>query len=152
MDVIFWTIDEILTATGGELVAGKEFTRFEKISIDSRNINKNDLFVAVEGRNHDGHRFIKDVIEKGVRGIVVDRAKYSQKIDAQIQSDVFYILVEDPIAALGDLAAFHRQRFSIPVICITGSNGKTTTKEMATLVLGQKFKTLKTLGMNSGFH
>ena len=152
MDAIFWTIDEILTATDGELVAGKEFVHFETISIDSRSITKNELFVAVNGQNHDGHRFIEDVIKKGVRGIVIDRQKFTQEIKDRVLNDVFCILVEDTIAALGDLAAFHRQRFSIPIICITGSNGKTTTKEMTAQVLGQKFNPLKTQGnLNNEF-
>jgi UDP-N-acetylmuramoyl-tripeptide--D-alanyl-D-alanine ligase len=152
MDPILWTIEEILTATGGELVAGKESPYFEKISIDSRSIAKNDLFVAVEGQSHDGHRFIEDVIEKGVQGIVVDRAKYSQTFKDLISNNVICFLVDNTIRALGDLAAFHRRRFSIPVVCITGSNGKTTTKEMTAQVLGQKFNTLKTLGnLNNEF-
>jgi len=152
MDEILWTIDEILTATGGELVAGKEFARFEKISIDSRNITRKDLFVAVKGQNHDGHRFIEDVIKKGVNGIVIDRQKFSRAIKDLIVNDVFCLLVKDTVRALGDLAAFHRQRFSVPIVCITGSNGKTTTKEMTALVMGQKFNTLKTLGnLNNEF-
>jgi len=146
MTEIFWTIDEIIKATGGELSAGKRFPRFTGISIDSRNISENDLFVAVKGQTHDGHRFIEDVMEKGVRGIIVDRQKISRSSGDWVQKDVCCIIVDDTIRALGDLAAFHRQRFSIPVVCITGSNGKTTTKEMTAAVLGQKFKTLKTLG------
>ncbi len=152
MDKVFWTIKEILTATDGELVAGKALVRFEKISIDSRNITKKDLFVAVKGQNHDGHRFIEDVIKKGVKGIVIDRQKFTRAMKDLIANDVFCILVKDTVRALGALAAFHRKRFSVPIVCITGSNGKTTTKEMTALVLGQKFKTLKTLGnLNNEF-
>ena len=151
MNEIFWTIDEIIKATGGELLAGKGSPRFTGISIDSRNISETDLFVAVKGQIHDGHRFIEAVIKKGVRGIVLDRQKLSQ-VEARIPHDVCCIIVDDTIRALGDLAAFHRQRFSIPVVCITGSNGKTTTKEMTALVLEQKFNTLKTLGnLNNEF-
>ncbi len=152
MDTVFWTIDEIIKATGGELVAGKDCPRFAGISIDSRNISENDLFVAVKGAIHDGHRFIKDVIKKGVRGIVLDRQKLSQNIEALSTYDGCRFLVNDTIRALGDLAAFHRQRFNIPVVCITGSNGKTTTKEMTALVMEQKFNTLKTQGnLNNEF-
>ncbi|MBC2715793.1 MAG: UDP-N-acetylmuramoyl-tripeptide--D-alanyl-D-alanine ligase [Desulfobacteraceae bacterium] len=152
MDEIFWTIDEIIKATGGELLAGKGLPRFTSISIDSRNISKNDLFVAVKGQTHDGHQFIEDVIEKGVQGIVIDREKFSQAFQTGISNDVCCILVDDTIRALGDLAMFHRRRFSIPVVCITGSNGKTTTKEMTASVLGQKFNTLKTVGnLNNEF-
>ncbi len=152
METVVWTIDEIIKATGGELLAAKSFHGFTGISIDSRNISDNELFVAVKGQNHDGHGFVQDVIKKGVRGIVVDREKFSPMIEARGISDVYCILVDDTIRALGDLAAFHRQRFSIPIICITGSNGKTTTKEMTASILGQKFKTLKTLGnLNNEF-
>ena len=156
MYAVFWTIDEIIKATGGELVAGKDFPRFAGISIDSRNISENDLFVAVKGATHDGHRFIEDVINKGVRGIVLDRKKFRQKfsqtIKDRVTDNLCFILVADTIRALGDLAAFHRQRFSMPVVCITGSNGKTTTREMTAAVLGQKFKTIKTFGnLNNEF-
>lgn len=151
MNEIFWTTDEIIKATGGKLLADKGSPRFTGISIDSRNISENDLFVAVKGQTHDGHRFVEDVIEKGVRGIVIDRQKFS-RFEASLLHDTCCIIVDDTIRALGDLAAFHRQRFAIPVVCITGSNGKTTTKEMTASVLGQKFKVLKTLGnLNNEF-
>jgi UDP-N-acetylmuramoyl-tripeptide--D-alanyl-D-alanine ligase len=156
MDTISWTIDDILEATKGELAAGEASAHFENISIDSRNITQKDLFVAVKGKSHDGHLFIDDVLAKGVRGIVLDRKKFSQEFTRtnkdRILNDTCWFLVEDTIRALGDLAAFHRQRFSIPVVCITGSNGKTTTKEMTAQVLGQKFNTLKTSGnLNNEF-
>ena len=147
-----WTIDEIVKATDGELMAGPSGTRFSGISIDSRQISEDELFVAVKGATHDGHLFIPEVIERGVRGIVVDRRKASDALTDLIPGHVTCVLTDDTIRALGDLAAFHRGRFSIPVVCITGSNGKTTTKEMTASVLGEKFNTLKThLNLNNEF-
>ena len=70
-----WTIDEILKATGGELLCGKQTRKFEKVSIDSRNISPDDLFVAIVGDVHDGHRFANDVVQQGVGGLVVAKDK-----------------------------------------------------------------------------
>ena len=71
METAPWTIDDILKATGGELISGDRSYRFEGISIDSRDIGKGDLFVAIKGERHDGHHFLQDVISRGIRGVVV---------------------------------------------------------------------------------
>ncbi len=152
MEAIFWTIDDVLTATGGDVASGNKGMQFAGVSIDSRNISDKDLFVAVKGQNHDGHQFISEVVKKGIRGLVVDRKRIQGLPEDSFHKNVCCIAVDDTIRALGDLAAFHRRRFNIPVVAITGSNGKTTTKEMTASVLGQKFNTLKTLGnLNNEF-
>lgn len=147
MDTNSWRTDDILAATGGELLSGEKAHSFGGISIDSRNISKNDLFVAIKGKRHDGHQFIADVILKGVRGIVMDRRQADQQSKAdRMQQDVCCIAVNDTIRAFGDMAAYHIKRFTCPVVAITGSNGKTTTREMVASVIGRKFKTLSTFG------
>jgi len=147
-----WTIDEIVKATDGERMTGPLDARFSGISIDSRQISEDELFVAVKGATHDGHLFIPEVIKKGVRGVVLDRGKVSRALMDLIPDHVSCVLADDTTRALGDLAAFHRRRFPVPVVCITGSNGKTTTKEMTASVLGEKFNTLKThLNLNNEF-
>ena len=150
MDTVFWTVADVLRATGGEMAGGPDALRFASVSIDSRTIGENDLFVAVKGETHDGHAFLEDVVAKGCRGIVLAREK--KEAAAGFPETVVRVLVPDTIRALGDLAAFHRGRFSIPVTAITGSNGKTTTKEMTASVMARKFKTLKTEGnLNNHF-
>ncbi len=141
-----WTIHDIVTATGGRLVSGPADVRFSGVSIDSRQIAADDFFVAIQGAAHDGHQYILEIIKKGITGIVAEDRWVSGGLKVKLPAHVACISVENTIQALGDLAAFHRRRFDIPVICITGSNGKTTTKEMTALVLGQKFHVLKTSG------
>jgi UDP-N-acetylmuramoyl-tripeptide--D-alanyl-D-alanine ligase len=144
-----WTVNEILKATGGELLCGnQEQTRgFEKVSIDSRNISRGDLFVAIVGDVHDGHRFANDVIKQGVGGLVVAKEKTAELPISEWQADqIACVAVTDTLRALGDLAAFHRSRTDVAVVAITGSNGKTTTRQMTAEVVAQKFCALSTIG------
>jgi UDP-N-acetylmuramoyl-tripeptide--D-alanyl-D-alanine ligase len=142
-----WTVNEILKATGGELLCGGKEQRFETVGIDSRSISTGDVFVALVGTVHDGHRFIKDVLQRGVAGLVVDRQKAKHLPLAQWQAQgVACMGVADTTRALGDLAAFHRRRADAAVIAITGSNGKTTTRQMTAEVVARKFNTLATVG------
>ena len=144
-----WTVNEILKATGGELLCGsQDQTRgFEKVSIDSRNISAGDLFVAIVGEVHDGHRFANDVVDKGVAGLVVAKEKTGELPISEWQTrQIACIAVADTQRALGDLAAFHRSRTDVSVVAITGSNGKTSTRQMTAEVVAQKFSTLSTIG------
>jgi UDP-N-acetylmuramoyl-tripeptide--D-alanyl-D-alanine ligase len=144
-----WTVDEILKATGGELLCGNQDQTqgFEKVSIDSRNISPKDLFVAIVGDVHDGHRFANDVVNQGVGGLVVAKDKTGElPISGWQARHVACVAVPDTLRALGDLAAFHRSRNDVAVVAITGSNGKTTTRQMTAEVVAQKFSTLSTIG------
>jgi UDP-N-acetylmuramoyl-tripeptide--D-alanyl-D-alanine ligase len=142
-----WTLSEILKATGGELLCGDKPRGFEKVSIDSRNISPGDLFVAIVGDLHDGHRFANDVVEKGVGGLVVAQKKTGElPISEWRARHIACVSVADTLQALGDLAAFHRSRTDVAVVAITGSNGKTTTRQMTAEVVAQKFSTLSTIG------
>ena len=142
-----WTINEILKATGGELLCGDNPRGFEKISIDSRNISPGDLFVAIVGDVHDGHRFANDVVKQGIGGLVVAKEKTAELPISEWQAgQIACVAVTDTLRALGDLAAFHRSRTDVAVVAITGSNGKTTTRQMTTAVVAQKFGTLSTIG------
>jgi UDP-N-acetylmuramoyl-tripeptide--D-alanyl-D-alanine ligase len=143
-----WTINEILKATGGELLCGnQEQTRgFDNVSIDSRNLSPRDLFVAIVGDVHDGHRFANDVVKQGVGGLVVAKDKSKELPISEWQaSQIACVAVTDTLRALGDLAAFHRSRTDVSVVAITGSNGKTTTRQMTAEVVAQKFNTLSTI-------
>lgn len=145
--VLPWTVDEILKATGGELLCGDKTQRFKKVSIDSRNISPEDLFVAIVGEIHDGHTFTVDVVNAGVGGLVVAKEKTGElPVSEWHARRITCVAVTDTILALGDLAAFHRLRSDVAVIAITGSNGKTTTRQMTAAVVAQKFATLSTIG------
>jgi len=142
-----WTVNKILEATGGELLCGDHTQRFEKVSIDSRNISAADLFVAIVGEVHDAHRFIDDVIQAGVNGLVVAKKKKGKLPIAEWRArEIACVAVDDTTRALGDLAAFHRSRTGVSLIAITGSNGKTTTRQMTASVVARKFSTLSTIG------
>ena len=142
-----WTVDEILKATGGELLCGSQIQEFEKVSIDSRNISPKDLFVAIVGDVHDGHRFANDVVNQGVGGLVVAKDNAEGLPISEWQArHIACVTVTDTLRALGDLAAFHRSRNDVAVVAITGSNGKTTTRQMTAEVVAQKFSTLSTIG------
>ncbi len=148
-----WTVAEIIEATGGELLCGALKHIFSGISIDSRSISTDDLFVAIKGETHDGHRFAEGVIEQGIRGLLVARTNLSQLPVEQYQRNgLVCIAVSNTTRALGDLAAFHRNRLNVKVVAITGSNGKTSTRTMTAGVVSRRFKTLSTLGnLNNEF-
>jgi len=133
---------EILEAVKGRFVK-VELTpreRIKGVSIDSRTIQKGNLFIAIQGEKHDGHKFIAQAFENGaVLGVAEEN-----KVIEPSSADMPVIAVKDSRNALYDLASWYRKRFDLPTIAITGSNGKTTVKEMATAVLSEKYEVLKT--------
>jgi UDP-N-acetylmuramoyl-tripeptide--D-alanyl-D-alanine ligase len=138
-----WTTADILEATGGELISGDIGHAFASICIDSRNISTGELFVAIKGDVHDGHTFADDVIRKSAGGLVVCKDKKDElPYQAWSEKGIVCLAVDDTTRALGDLAAFHRKRTNVSVVAITGSNGKTTTREMTAAVLSRRFNTL----------
>lgn len=142
-------VDELLEATQGRLIQGRQNITVKGISIDSRTIGRQEAFMAIKGINYDGHDFIGEVIKKKTDCIIV-APPHSRKIQQQekFKKDkrITFIEVEDTTKALGDIAHFWRNKFNIPVLAITGSNGKTTTKEMIAWILSKRFKVLKNEG------
>ncbi|MBL7887440.1 MAG: UDP-N-acetylmuramoyl-tripeptide--D-alanyl-D-alanine ligase [Flavobacterium sp.] len=114
------------------------FLTCDSVSIDTRKILPNSLFVAIKGERFDANTFAKEALEKGAAYVIIDNEDYF--IDERT------ILVEDSLITLQKLASFHRSYLKIPIIALTGSNGKTTTKELIHSVLLQKFNTKATLG------
>ena len=114
------------------------FLKYPKITIDSRNVPKNSLFFALKGENFDGNKYSTQAIEKGASYAIVDNKKYCTTKQ--------HILVENVLETLQDLANEHRRKLYIPIIAITGTNGKTTTKELINTVLSEKYTTYATLG------
>ncbi len=142
-----WTIDHILDATEGGLLSPLSNISFSGISIDSRTVQPTDVFVAITGACHDGHRFIDRVIAAGVKGVVLEHRKIPEiPVEQWIAQGIVCIAVTDSIGALGRLAAFHRKRMPASIIAITGSNGKTSTRKLTHDVMRQQFRLLATSG------
>ena len=114
------------------------FLKCSSVSTDTRKIEIDSLFVALKGANFDANTFAKEALEKGASYVIIDNEDYY--IDQRT------ILVEDSLIALQELAKFHRQYLKLPIIALTGSNGKTTTKELIYAVLSKKYKTKATVG------
>lgn len=148
-----WTLKDILDATGGELAVEGRHKGFGGISIDSRTISPDQLFVAICGPRHDGHKFAAELAADGVRGLLVNAdAVHHLPLAAFQKQAVTCIAVADTTRALGDLAAHHRKRMPAQVVAITGSNGKTTTRRMTAAVLAGNAPTLATKGnLNNEF-
>lgn len=120
------SLDEIVNAFCGHVIRADRSAKIQGISTDSRNIRKGDLFFALKGEHFDGHRFVMQAIDAGAVGAVV-----SSEINLDSgRENVSVIQVKDTVTALGDLAKYYRQKIEAKIIGITGSNGKTTTKEM----------------------
>lgn len=127
----------ILGACAGKLDAGLSDTLVKRVTTDSRSVQPGDLFVALAGERHDGHEFLRDVIQKGVDAVMVE----SNKVPSGLPKCAV-IAVENTRKALGRLAARYRSDFTLPVVAVGGSNGKTTTKELLASILRQKLATL----------
>ncbi|MFZ3065713.1 MAG: UDP-N-acetylmuramoyl-tripeptide--D-alanyl-D-alanine ligase, partial [Nitrospirota bacterium] len=139
------TWDEIIKAVNGKVVYGQPEGAFSGVSTDSRSIKTGELFIALTGENFDGHNFVETALQKRACGAIV-RGPWSVAGGQQKRLTGFIVEVEDTLRALGDIARLWREKHPIPVVAITGSNGKTTTKEMVALILSQKFRVLKTEG------
>ena len=113
------------------------------VSTDSRTIGAGELFVPLKGSNFDGHRFIAAALQRGACGTLLERGEEGAAVSFP---DRFFIRVPDTLKALGDLAHFWRERHRVKVAAITGSNGKTTTKEMAARIFERRFRILKNEG------
>ena len=145
-----WSLDDLLKATGGELISGNRQTaEFSGISTDSRKIEKGNVFVALVGERFDGHDFLMEVLEKGAECLIVDKLPNSFDATAvaihasSLKTFPSIIKVPNTLKALGDLAHYRRSSFTGPVVGVTGSNGKTSTKEMITTILDGSFQVLK---------
>jgi murE/murF fusion protein len=125
-----FTASDVKSATGGEILAGPSNAIFSRIVIDSRMAASGDLYVAIPGARFDGHNFFEAAVLSGATGILGHSKKTSTATPG-----VTAFGVEDPVRALGHIAAFHRRRWNKAVIGVTGSSGKTTTKDLIAHVL-----------------
>lgn len=128
-------LSEIIRCSSGELAG--ENCRFDTVSTDTRTLERGALFVALQGPNFDGHEFVAAAAEKGAAAALVER---------QVPVDLPQVIVADPLAALSAYAREWRRQFNIPVVGVTGSNGKTTTKELIGAILSRLGPCLVTRG------
>ncbi|MBI4411823.1 MAG: UDP-N-acetylmuramoyl-tripeptide--D-alanyl-D-alanine ligase [Deltaproteobacteria bacterium] len=149
------TIDEILKATGGTLPTGNLKTIVRSIGTDTRKLKAGDFYAALVGPRFDGHNFVADALAKGASGVLVSRtvgAHSHEVVPPRGCAPLPVVQVPDTQRALGDIAKYWRSRwqrhwrFDIPVVAITGSCGKTTTKDLLSALLSQKGDVLKTEG------
>lgn len=144
----------MLAATGGTLLRGILDCRIRRVCTDSRSVRKGDLFVALKGERFDGHHFVDGAFKQGAKGVVIEAASadgsdvrgYLRASASVRGAEPLVVKVKDSLRAYQDLAAFHRRRFDVPVIAVTGSNGKTTTKEMVGKALSRRWRLLQTIG------
>lgn len=141
MDIRIQEVQRALLARALWPLRGKQPVR--RISTDSRTLKEGDLFFALKGRRFDGHDFLKEAVQKGARHLVVSDPQcllpeFRQKVNA--------LCVSDTLAALGDLAKAYRQKFSLSVVAVTGSVGKTTVKELIAHFLSEHFNVLRNPG------
>lgn len=129
-----FSLQEIIDATKGYAI-NCDNIEFVDVITDTRKLVKNALFIALKGECFDGHDFVVQAIKSGAAAVIVEH---------EIPGGYPQIIVKNTLKALQDIARFHRRRFAIPVIAITGSSGKTTTKELIGTVLDSKFNVLKT--------
>ena len=127
--------NQLAEIVAGEVVAGEAASCLNGVSIDSRTIGSGQVFFAIAGENFDGHQYAASAIEKSAACIVVQR-----EIDTPSKTKTPLIRVDDSIVALGRFAAWYRQQLSAKVIAITGSVGKTTTRQILHQILSRFFK------------
>ncbi len=149
VDKMVWTGPDVLAATEGEPICGTGDFVFSGVSIDSRTITPSQLFVAVRGERHDGHDYINEVQKKGVAGFVFDKARRPVVTETLDAADNLGVAVDDTVRALGGLGRYQRRRSGLIVAAITGTNGKTSTKEMTARILEQQYRVLATAGNNN---
>lgn len=126
----------IVQACTGKILSGAADVLVQRVNTDSRQVRAGDLFVALAGERFDGHEFVAEVVAKGAVAVLVQRGRAWPKLAGAV------VEVADTRAALGRIAAAYRREFTLPVIAVGGSNGKTTTKELLGAVLSRRFNTV----------
>ncbi|MGC8491791.1 MAG: UDP-N-acetylmuramoyl-tripeptide--D-alanyl-D-alanine ligase [Syntrophobacteraceae bacterium] len=135
------TVATLAGDAGGRVVCGNPEAGVRAVSTDTRLIEPGDCFIALRGENFDGHTFVSQAVQKGAGVVIV-----SEDIELPPGASAAVIRVRDTLFALGELARRRRARFDLPVIAVSGSNGKTSTKEMTAAILGRGRKVLKNTG------
>ena len=141
-------IKDILRVTNGELVIGKEELECNEFSKDTRTIKEGDIYIGIKGEKFDGSKFWKQALDNGAEAVIIENIEIRKK-EMEKYSNKTIIKVENTLKALYEIAKYKRCLYNIPVIAITGSVGKTSTKDIIANVVNMKYKTLKTEGNNN---
>ncbi|WP_252238121.1 MULTISPECIES: UDP-N-acetylmuramoyl-tripeptide--D-alanyl-D-alanine ligase [unclassified Clostridium] len=137
------TLNEVLKAIDGELLIKNNEGNFEKISTDTRKIDKNSLFIALKGNNFNGNNYVVEAIKAGATVAIIDEVNFKLE---ELNGKGTVIKVNDSKTALGALAKYYREKLGIKVVGITGSTGKTSTKDLVAAFLSGKYSVFKTKG------
>jgi len=143
-----FSIDDILSATHANLIFEKsENVLFKEIYIDSRKIQPESLYIAIIGENNNGHDFVNQAVESGAKGIIIQEDELTRlPINKWKDLNCAIFAVKNTTDSLGYLAKYNRNKNKAKIVAITGTNGKTTVKEMSALLVSKHFNTLKTIG------
>src|SRR6059058_4752016 len=136
-----FTLSQMAQLAGASLSSGDETVVIDKIGTDSRTIKPGELFVALRGENFDGHDFVEAAAKSGATGALVD-----QNWNGNVPENFMLIRASETLHAYQQIAANYRRSLGLKVVAITGSNGKTSTKDFAASVLARKFRVTKTIG------
>lgn len=139
------TVNKIVEICNGKLLSGDENIQVKTYSKDTRTLNKGDMYLGIKGEKINGNDYIEQAFINGAIGCITDE-NVSEKIINKYKKEKVIIKVENTIKAIQELAKYKRSLYKIPVIAVTGSVGKTSTKDIIANVLGQKYKVLKTEG------
>ena len=145
MKKVHLNIEDIFNLPGSEIFEPDKLKNINYVSIDSRKIKPNTLFIALKGERFDGHNFAKDAIKNGAAAIVINKKRLNQFNDVKVP----IVTVKDTKLALGDIARIWRKKIEAKIIGITGSSGKTTVKDMLAQLLSEKYKVNKTEANNN---
>lgn len=141
-------VKDILKATNGKLLVGSEELICENFSKDTRTIQKGDIYIGIRGEKFDGSQFWKQALDNGAEAVIIQNVEITSD-EKEKYSNKTIIEVEDTLNALYEIARYKRSLYDIPVIAVTGSVGKTSTKDVIASVVSTKYKTLKTEGNNN---
>ena len=141
-------VKEILKVTKGKMLFGNEELEVENFSKDTRTIQKGDIYIGIKGEKFDGSNFWNQALDAGATAVIISNIQISKE-EKEKYKDKTIIQVEDTFEALYEIAKYKRSLYNIPVIAVTGSVGKTSTKDIIASVVSQKYKTLKTEGTNN---
>lgn len=141
-------VKDILNITNGQLIIGNQELECENFSKDTRTIQKGDIYIGIKGEKFDGSEFWKQALDDGANAVIIENVEISEQ-EKEKYSNKTIIKVQDTLKTLYEISKYKRSLYDIPVIAITGSVGKTSTKDLIASVVSTKYKTLKTEGNNN---
>ncbi|MEI3401192.1 MAG: UDP-N-acetylmuramoyl-tripeptide--D-alanyl-D-alanine ligase [Clostridia bacterium] len=141
-------IKDIIDITKGNLITGREDFECENFSKDTRTIQKGNIYIGIKGEKFDGNEFWKQALDNGAEAVIIQDIEITE-VEKERYSNKIIVKVEDTLKALYEIAKYKRSLYDIPVIAVTGSVGKTSTKDVIASVVSSKYKTLKTEGNNN---